>query len=76
MAKLGGARRDTGMANEANGSEALLDDLEEFRPIGEIEDADRRRRKDLDRESARAVKGGATRGKHALLSALELSETY
>ena len=58
------------MTNEANGSEALLDDLEEFRPIGEIEDADRRRRKDLDRESARAVKGGATRGERALLSAL------
>ena len=63
------------MANEANGSEPLLDDLEEFRPIGEIEDADRRRRKDLDRESARAVKGGATRGKRALLLAPYLLKT-
>ena len=59
------------MANETNGSEPLLEDLEELRPVGEIEDADRRRRKDLDRESARAVKGGATRGKRFVLSAVE-----
>ena len=59
------------MAGAANGSEALLEDIEEFRPIGEIEDADRRRRKDLDRESARAVKGGATRGEASTTDALQ-----
>ena len=50
------------MSSGANGSEPLFDEVEELRPIGEIEARDRRRRKDLDRESARAVKGGATRG--------------
>jgi len=60
------------MANEANGSEPLLEDMEELRPIGEIEDADRRRRKDLDRQSARAVKGGATRGKPGTIYALHM----
>ena len=51
------------MSSGANGSEPLLEEVEELRPIGDIEARDRRRRKDLDRESARAVKGGATRGR-------------
>ena len=57
------ARSLASMSSGANGSEPLLEEVEELRPIGDIEARDRRRRKDLDRESARAVKGGATRGR-------------
>jgi hypothetical protein len=50
------------MTDEDNAAEPLLDQELGIRPIGEIEASHRRRRKGLDRESARAVKGGATRG--------------
>lgn len=54
------------MADQENGREPLLDQEVGIRPIGEIEASHRRRRKGVDRESARAVKGGATRGQCAL----------
>ncbi len=41
----------------------LIEEEDGIRQYGDIEASDRRRRKDIDRESARAVKGGATRGR-------------
>lgn len=45
----------------------LIEEEEPIRQYGDIEASDRRRRKDIDRQSARAVKGGATRGRTLFL---------
>jgi hypothetical protein len=45
----------------------LIEEEEPIRQYGDIEASDRRRRKDIDRQSARAVKGGATRGRTLIL---------
>lgn len=50
------------MAADNGATLPLIEEEEPIRQYGDIEASDRRRRKDLDRESARAVKGGATRG--------------
>ncbi|EIE18738.1 Metallo-dependent phosphatase [Coccomyxa subellipsoidea C-169] len=46
----------------------LIEEEEGIRQYGDIEASDRRRRKDIDRQSARAVKGGATRGSYRKLA--------
>ncbi|BDA49735.1 probable bis(5'-nucleosyl)-tetraphosphatase, symmetrical [Coccomyxa sp. Obi] len=46
----------------------LIEEEDGIRQYGDIEARDRRRRKDIDRESARAVKGGATRGSYRKLA--------
>ncbi len=58
----------TAMSADNGAALPLIEEEEGIRQYGDIEASDRRRRKDIDRQSARAVKGGATRGRTLPLS--------